>query len=145
MATVNRRKLFSGLPSLQFRFARVVVVFVFISCLVTGLTVFYTTVMILGNWFTVVYPQERLVSVFQSVYAAFFVNLLIILPIIFYGALVFSSRIAGPLPKIYQALKEIGHGDFDVHLLLRKGDELQELVDRINEMASRLKERESKK
>ena len=140
-----RRKRYFVERGLQLRFARFVILFVFVSSILTGLTVFYTTFMILGGRLADVYPQGRLVSIFQSVYFAFFANLLVILPMIFYGSIVFSHRIAGPLPKIYQTLGQIGRGNFEVNLLLRKRDELKELADAINDMALNLKQREAKK
>ncbi len=137
-----RRKKYFVDRGLQLRFARFVILFVFVSSILTGLIVFYTTFMILGGRLAEVYPQGRLVSIFQSVYLAFFANLIVILPIIFYGSIVFSHRIAGPLPKIYQTLRQIGKGNFDVNLTLRKHDELKELADAINGMVADLKARE---
>lgn len=140
-----RRKKYFVDRGLQLRFARFTILFVFISSIVTAILVFYTIFMILGGRLAEVYPQGRLVSIFQSVYLAFFVNLLVILPVIFYGSIVFSHRIAGPLPKIYQTLQQIGQGQFDVNLTLRKNDELKELADAINQMAAALKAKEMKK
>ena len=134
-----RRKKYFVDRGLQLRFARFVILFVFISSILTAILVFYTTFTILGGRLAEVYPQGRLVSIFRSVYLAFFVNLVVILPVIFYGSIVFSHRIAGPLPKIYQALQQIGQGQFDVNLTLRKHDELKELADAINKMAAALK------
>ncbi len=130
---------------LQLRFTRFVVLFVFISSVLTGLTIFYTTFMMLGERLADVYPQGRLVTIFRSVHIAFFICMLAVLPVIIYFTILFSHRIAGPLPKIYQALRNIGKGEFDIRLTLRKNDELRELVDAINEMAKNLKERESRK
>ena len=137
-----RRKKYIVDRGFQLRFARFVILFVFISSILTAVTVFYTTFTILGGRLAEVYPQGRLVSIFQSVYLAFFVNLGLILLVVFYGSIVFSHRIAGPLPKIYQALQQIGQGQFDVNLTLRKGDELKELADAINKMAADLKAKE---
>lgn len=140
-----RRKQYLVERGLQLRFTRFVVGFVFIACLVTGLTIFYTTFMMLGERLADVYPQGRLVTIFRSVHIVFFINMLVVLPFIFYGSIVFSHRIAGPLPKIYQAIRNIGQGDFDIKLTLRKHDELRELVDAINETAKKLKDREASK
>ena len=140
-----RRKQYFVDSGLQLRFARFVILFVFISCILTGLTVFYTTYFLLGERLAMVYPQGRLVEIFRSVHFAFFINLLVIMPFIFYGSILFSHRIAGPLPKIYQALKHISSGNFDVRLVLRKNDELKELADGINDLATNLKEREAHK
>ena len=78
-----RRKKYFVDRGLQLRFARFVILFVFISSILTAILVFYTTFTILGGRLAEVYPQGRLVSIFRSVYLAFFVNLVVILPVIF--------------------------------------------------------------
>ncbi len=140
-----RRKQYFVEHGLQLRFARFVILFVFLSSFATGLTIFFTTFMMLGERLASVYPQGRLVEIFRSVYFAAFVDMIVILPLIFYGSILFSHRIAGPLPKIYNTLREIGRGNFEVNLVLRKRDELVDLASTINEMAKNLKEREAKK
>jgi len=129
----------------QLRFARVVILFAFVSSVFTGLTIFYTTFMMLGERLADVYPQGRLAEIFRNAHLALAVDLVVILPFIFYGSLVFSHRVAGPLPKIYNTLRQIGQGNFDIHLVLRKKDELKDLAEVINQMAKDLKEREKKK
>src|SRR3989338_6255197 len=145
MALVLRRKKYIVDRGLQLRFARFVILFVFAASIVTGLVVFYTVVFLLGEKLVAVYPQGRLVEIFRSVYLTVFLEALVIIPLIFYGSIKFSHRIAGPLPKIYQTLRTIGGGDFEQKLVLRKNDELKELADAINEMTLRLKEREANK
>ena len=145
MASTFRRKKYLVERGIQLRFARFVIAFVFFSSILTGLTIFFTTFMMLGEKLMAVYPQGRLIEIFRSVYIAFFIDMLVIAPVIFIGSIIFSHRIAGPLPKIYQALKHIGHGNFEQHLVLRKHDELKELAATINEMASNLKNREMNK
>src|SRR3989338_7773742 len=98
---------------LQIRFTKVVLLFVFISSILTGLAIFYTTFMMLCERLADVYPQGRLVAIFRSAHIAFFVCMILILPVITYVTILFSHRIAGPLPKIYEALRGIGHGRFD--------------------------------
>jgi len=144
MATFRRKQYFVE-RGLQLRFARFVILFVLASSIFTGLLVFYTTYFMLGERLANVYPQGRLVEIFKNVHLALLVNMFIVLPFIFWGSILFSHRIAGPLPKIYRTLKEIGQGKFDVKLVLRKHDELRELADNINAMALSLKERDMKK
>ena len=131
--------------SMQLRFSRFVTMLSFTSAVITGLTVFITIFSLLGGKLADVYPQSRLVVIFQSVYGVLFLCILVILPCIFYVALAFSHRIAGPLPKIYQALKAVGNGNFDIKLTLRKNDELRSLGDVINTMARQLRDREAGK
>lgn len=144
MSLFPRRKKYFVERALQLRFARFVLFFMFISCAITGCAVFYSTFAILSEKLVGIYPQGRLIEIFRSAYLAFGFGLLVVTPIIFYGAIVFSHRVAGPLPKIYQALRRIGNGEWDDRLVLRKNDELKELADVINEMADKLKQRESK-
>lgn len=145
MAEKFRRKKYFVNRGLQLRFARFVIIFVFASSLITGVVIFGTTFMLLSEKLANVYPQGRLIEIFRSSYAAFFISMLLIMPFIFYGAIVFSHRIAGPLPKIYEALRQVGQGNFNINLILRKRDELRELANEINEMAKSLRERETKK
>ena len=144
MGLFSRRKKYFVERALQLRFARFVLVFMFLSCAVTAFAVFYSTFVILSEKLVGIYPQGRLAEIFHSVYLAFALCLALIMPVIFYVALVFSHRIAGPLPKIYQTLRNIGNGQWDERLVLRKKDELKELADVINEMAAKLKQREGK-
>ena len=143
MAEMIRKKYFVQ-RDMQLRFARFVVLLALISSLLTGAAIFFTTFTLMGEKLADVYPQARLVLIFQSVYFWAFMSLLAAIPFIFWGAIVFSHRIAGPLPKIYQAIRSLGDGNYDVKLTLRKYDELRELVDAINETAARLKQREHK-
>ena len=143
MAEMIRKKYFVQ-RDMQLRFARFVILLAFISSLLTGAAIFFTTFTLMGEKLADVYPQARLVVIFQSVYFWAFISLLASIPFIFWGSIVFSHRVAGPLPKIYQALRNIGDGNYDVRLTLRKYDELRELVDVINEMAAKLKQKEQK-
>jgi nitrogen fixation/metabolism regulation signal transduction histidine kinase len=49
------------------------------------------------------------------------------------------DRIAGPLPKIYAALRKVGEGDLNQKVILRKGDELRDLAQAVNDMIDGLK------
>lgn len=144
MAVFRRKKYFVD-RSLQIRFAKIVIFFASIASLMTGGAIFLTTFVLMGEKLTAVYPQARLVQIFQSVYLWAFISFVAMMPFVVWGSIVFSHRVAGPLPKIYQALKNIGAGNFDIKLTLRKHDELRELADNINAMARALKEREAQK
>lgn len=144
MALSLRRKQYFVERAFQIRFARYVIFFMLATCGLTALIVFYATFAVLSQKLMGIYPEARLVQIFRSTYFALFLAFLAVTPIIFYGAVVFSHRIAGPLPKIYQALRDIGEGNFNIKVILRKNDELKDLADAINEMTSKLKERAEK-
>ena len=123
----------------QFRFARFVILFAIGTAVVTSTVVFLVTSSLLGERLAGVYPQGRLVEIFRKVYLLFGLVLLISIPAIFYLSIRFSHRFVGPLPKIYRTLKEVGEGNLDQELKLRKHDELTELAAVINEMIRNLK------
>ena len=140
----RRKKIFVE-RGLQLRFARFMIAYNVVCCMIIAAIVFYTTSAFLGEKIADIYPQSRLPEIFNRAYLTFFLCLLSSIPILFYGALLFSHRIAGPLPKIYQALDDIGKGDYNVLLSLRKSDELRELADHVNQMAASLKARQGSK
>ena len=140
-----QRKRYFVERKLQMRFARFVLSFMLAGCAVTGIAAFYATFMVLSDKLVGIYPQSRLAEIFSSLYGPLFLALAVVTPVIFYAAIVLSHRVAGPLPKIYQALRDIGTGNFDIYITLRKKDELKELAETINAMAAQLKERELKK
>ncbi len=137
-----KRKKYLVDRGLQFRFTRFVLKFVLFSCAMTSLATFFSTFMLMGERLAAVYPQGRLVEIFRSVYATAFISLIVVVPFVVWMSIRFSHRVAGPLPKIYAALRNLGEGRFDVKLVLRKGDELRELADVINETARKLREKE---
>ena len=78
---------------------------------------------------------ENLVSLVR--YQIFFRLFLFIFPVIFVIAgfsIVFSHRIAGPIYRFEQTLDNLTQGKEVEFIHLRKGDELQELAAKINEI-----------
>ena len=138
MNAFRRKKIFVE-RGMQLRFARFMIVYNVVCCLTIAAIVFYTTSAYLGEKIADIYPQSRLPEIFNRAYLTLAFALLASIPILFYGALLFSHRIAGPLPKIYRALDDIGKGNFNSILTLRKNDELRDLADHINQMTAALK------
>lgn len=52
----------------------------------------------------------------------------------------FTHKVAGPLYKLSQLLKQVGRGNLQVEARLRKGDELQAVFETFSEMVSGLRE-----
>jgi len=134
-----QRKQILVQKKMQYRFARFVMLFMFLTALITSSAIFFTTLILMGDKLAAVYPQGRLLPIVRTVYAAFIINLVIATPIIWYQCIKFSFRIVGPLPKMYQHLKDVGAGIYPGKLLIRATDELQELATVINDMTDNLK------
>jgi two-component system phosphate regulon sensor histidine kinase PhoR len=54
-------------------------------------------------------------------------------------SLVLSKSISTPLKKLVQASKTLSQGDFNTRIFLRKNDEMKELADSFNNMASKMR------
>ncbi|MFH1407109.1 MAG: HAMP domain-containing protein [Candidatus Omnitrophota bacterium] len=130
---------------LQFRIALIVLGAAVISSVVAGIAVYFAASITFGSKLALVYPAGRLVEAMRQIYAVLFVCIILISPIIFIVAILFSHKIAGPLIRIERTLDEIGSGNFDVQIKLRKHDELKDLAETINNMASSLKALQKKK
>ena len=62
---------------------------------------------------------------------------------LFWVSIVYTHRIAGPLVRIMSGVEQMTHGNFNIHLSLRKGDGLQDLAEDINRLAAYLRSRSS--
>lgn len=143
--SIFRRRQFLVEKRLQSKVAWQATGFLLFNSIIMGLAIFFTTYMILAEKITNVYPSSQVTLIFRNVYMALVGVILLFLPLMYYASIVFSHRVAGPLPKIHQALRQIGNGNYEINLILRKNDILKDLATTINQMARHLKEREAKK
>jgi len=135
---ILRRRQYIIKKGLQFRYIGLVFGLALLASMVTGWTVFATGWHFLGEKLASVYPQGRLVYVLRVTNLALIRNLLLISPLIFILGLLFSHRIAGPVYRIGKTLEEISKGNLSLRVRLRKGDELVDLADMINNLTESL-------
>ena len=135
---ILRRRQYIIKKGLQFRYIGLVFGLALLASLVTGWTVFATGWHFLGEKLASVYPQGRLVYVLNATNLALIRNLLLISPLVFILALLFSHRIAGPVYRIGKTLEEISKGNLSLRIRLREGDELVDLADMINNLTENL-------
>jgi len=133
--SILRRRQYIIKKGLQFRYIGLIFSLAFIASLVTGWTVFATGWHFLGEKLSSVYPQGRLVYVLRATNLALIRNLLFISPLIFILGLLFSHKIAGPVYRIEKTLADISKGNLGLRIKLRKGDELVDIADTINNLA----------
>lgn len=136
----SQRKLRNYLikRKLQLRITAKFIFFALVSSLMGAGAVYYTL------W----PPLSRLIPpdifpILQKnfVFILFWDGVLIIL-LIFVAGTVITHRIAGPLYHIEKKLDKALRGEEFELIHLRKGDELQELADKLNTLLQKLKERE---
>jgi nitrogen fixation/metabolism regulation signal transduction histidine kinase len=79
--------------------------------------------------------RENLRPLLFFYYGVFFVPTLLMTAII---AISFTRRIAQPLVDLAEATRRVAEGDFSIHILARRGDELGRLVNSFNSMVQNL-------
>lgn len=134
-----RRRRYIIAPEFQFRYVGVILIAVFLVAITCILTTYYSSISILGEKLSYVYPQGRLAITLREINMIVLYRVLILVPFIALVGIFLSHRIAGPAYRIARSLREIGKGDFDISIRLRKNDELKEVADAINDMVADLK------
>jgi len=61
-----------------------------------------------------------------------------VLPLIVVASIFLTHKVAGPLVRIKRVLAQMGQGNFSQRIALRKGDELGDLAETINQLAQDL-------
>lgn len=138
-----RRRRYIVSKKFQLRYVKLILLVVFLTAFVTGFSIYYNSWVLLGEKLATVYPQGRLVALFNTVNIRLAFNLLIVIILCTAIGILTSHKIAGPLYRIKLFLGRMIEGDYSGRLRLRKNDELHDLAEIINRLAEKL-EKEKK-
>jgi len=131
-----RRKLFRRrrylVEAFQFKYVGLILFLMFFVAVVSSYTTYFTSITLLGEKLASVYPQGRLVVILKKVNSILILRLSLLIPIIIGVSIWFSHKIAGPVYRMKQYLRQIAEGDFSTRITLRKRDELADLAESIN-------------
>lgn len=83
-----------------------------------------------------------LIPALEKVNLVLFISLPIVFFIMLLSSIYISHRIAGPLYRFENELKEIIKGDYSRRIKLRAKDELQEIADGINQLLDRVEKKQ---
>ena len=136
----RRRKWVVNRP-LQFRFVKAMLL---VLCLmaVAGLSAIYVSIWVTVSSFELSHDPV-IVSLLSTVSWTIALALLLMAPAVICLGILLTHKVAGPLVRIHAALTQMANGNFDVHMTLRKGDELIELAETVNYLAAFLRRRAS--
>ena len=124
------RKQYMVKKGFQLRFMTTIIIAMVLIALVTGLTIYYAVMQTLTTQF----HGENLALVKHAItYRLFLRSFLLILAIAIISVFL-SHRIAGPIYKFEQTVKECAFGKDVKEIKLRKGDEFFELASAINNL-----------
>ncbi len=124
-------------PALQYRFIAVIVLML-LGMTAGALLSVYTAIWLTLRTFNLT-TDPVAVAQLTTAGVVTTIELLILAPLVIWVGVRLTHQIAGPLVRINSALEQIGQGHYDVQLKLRKGDALQEVAERVNQLAASLR------
>jgi len=139
-----RRRIYIIKPPFQLRYTGIIFFTVFAVAAICIFTTYFSSITLLGEKLAMVYPQGRLIATLGQINFIIIYRIFFLLPIVAVMGILLSHKIAGPAFRIEKTLKEIGKGNFDINIQLRKFDELKGIAEAVNEMAADLKKLKDK-
>lgn len=124
---------------LQLRYVGIILILMLVTALICSYVIYYTIMVLMGEKLSNVYPQGRLVAIINTVNFRIVLSLLLITPIVTAIGIFLSHKIAGPIYRIEKFLGEMSSGNLSSRIVLRKGDELLSVADKINILNGSLK------
>lgn len=145
MSKFRRRTRLFIARRFQIRYIGLILIFIFLTAILTGYTVYMTTWVMFGEKLARVYPQGLLLDIIKNVNMALLLRLVFLGLIVILVALVLSNRIAGPIFRIQRFLRRVSRGNYENRLILREKDELQDLAESLNRLVSKLSQERNKR
>ena len=132
-----RRKKKLIRPAFQLRIAITIVVSLITYSVILGLLIFYPLWLELESAVSI-YEKERISLAILSLHRVIWPAVVVVAVLVGVQVVLASHRIAGPVYRLDQTLRELIRGNFSVRMNLRKKDEFRELEDLVNELSEYL-------
>lgn len=124
---------------LQLRYVGIILLLMLVTALICSYIIYYTIMVLMGEKLSNVYPQGRLIAIINMVNLKILLSLLLITPIVTVIGVYLSHKIAGPIYRIEKFLGDMSSGNLASRIVLRKGDELMSVAEKINILNDSLK------
>ena len=138
-----RRTHFLVDKKFQFRFLGSVILLTILIMLLSATITYYILYSQMQRFLTTI-PVDILFSVASVICLTSLTVLLILLPLVIILGVFMSHKIIGPIMRMEKLLEEVGDGNLNIHIRLRRGDELISLANAMNRMVDKLKNRQIK-
>ena len=136
---LSRRRTWLVNRPLQLRFVKAMLVILCVMAVASVVAVFIAIRLTRVSFQLASEPAIR--ALLDSVGWLIFLELLALTPVVVCLGILLTHKVAGPLLRIQAALAQMAKGNFDIHLTLRKQDELIELAEVVNQLADSLRRR----
>ncbi len=122
----------------QLRYVGIILLLMLVTAVICSYTIYYTVMVLIGEKLSNVYPQGRLIAIINTVNLRILFSLLLITPVVTAIGIYLSHKIAGPIYRIEKFLDNMALGNLASRIVLRKGDELMSVADKINILSDSL-------
>ena len=137
----NMRREYYIYREIQSKYIRLTLLLMVLVCLIMGFTINETSLGILTQKLSNVYPAEGLKGIYSILNSTLILRLLIMVPVIIVATMYLSHCVAGPVYRMEKELREIGEGDLSRRIVLRKNDDFKKLADEINSFTNQVDSR----
>ena len=135
-----KRKHYLVAKKFQLKYVGLILLLMFLTAALCSYVVYYTSMILFGEKLANVYPQGRLVSIVRLINFRIMLSMILISPLVAVIGIFLSHRIAGPIFRMENFLGKLAAGDLTSgKLVLRQGDELTTLAEKMNYLAESLK------
>ena len=123
----------------QLRYVSLILLFMLLTAVICSYVVYYTGMMLLAEKLANVYPQGRVVSIVNAVNLRILFSMALITPLVVIVGIYISHKIAGPIYRMEKFLTDMSSGNLTTRIVLRQGDELVGMADKMNELSNNLR------
>lgn len=134
-----KRKQYLVSARFQLKYVGLILLLMFITAVICSYVVYYSSMILLAEKLANVYPQGRLMAIIKTVNFRVMLSVVLMMPVVAYIGIFLSHKIAGPIYRMEKFLGSITGGDLASRIVLRKGDELGSIADKINLLSDSLR------
>ena len=135
-----KRKIFIVNKKYQFRYLFIIISTMLISAASVYFTVFYVIWnKVIDEFFFVPEASKKLADIFAQTSQLLVIPVILLAVIFTIAGIILSHKVAGPIFRVESVAHELAKGILDIKIKFRKGDELHELADSLNDMITGIK------
>lgn len=119
----------------QLKYLFIILFMMLVTVSVISFTTFYIIWdSVIEEFFYVDGAREKLADIFSHTSQLLLIPLGVLTAVFAVAGVLLSHKVAGPLYRVEKVSEELAKGNFDVQVKFRKGDDLQDLAVKLNEM-----------
>ena len=134
-----KRKQYLVSARFQLKYVGLILLLMFITAVICSYVVYYSSMILLAEKLANVYPQGMLMAIIKTVNFRVMLSVVLMMPVVAYIGIFLSHKIAGPIYRMEKFLGSMTGGDLASRIVLRKGDELGSIADKINLLSDSLR------